>query len=156
MNPDHPTATRTARTFRMSCRIHTRIQASPATIWALLTDAAAFPRWNSTVSHIEGEIALGQRLQLTVPAAPGRTFTPRVTHVDTERSMIWSDGLAPVFRGVRTFTLTPGDDGTTEFTMEEEFVGVMLPMIKRSMPDLGPVFEAYAADLKRAAEAASA
>jgi hypothetical protein len=29
----------------------------------------------------------------------------------------------------------------------------MLPMIKGSLPDFAPLFEAYAADLKRAAEA---
>jgi hypothetical protein len=36
--------------------------------------------------------------------------------------------------------------------MREEFTGIMLPMIKGSLPDFVPVFEAYAADLKRAAE----
>ena len=56
--------------------------------------------------------------------------------------------------GVRTFTLTPNADGTTDFAMREEFLGIMLPMIKGSLPDFGPVFEAYAEDLKRAAEAA--
>jgi hypothetical protein len=58
-----------------------------------------------------------------------------------------------MFKGIRTFTLTPNADGTTEFSMKEEFSGLMLPMIKGSLPDFGPVFEAYAADLKRAAEA---
>jgi hypothetical protein len=32
----------------------------------------------------------------------------------------------------------------------------MLPMIKRSLPDFGPAFVAYAADLKREAERAAA
>jgi hypothetical protein len=32
----------------------------------------------------------------------------------------------------------------------------MLPMIKKSLPDFAPVFEAYAADLKREAESARA
>jgi hypothetical protein len=57
-----------------------------------------------------------------------------------------------MFRGVRTFTLTPKAEGLTEFAMKEVFSGVMLPMIKKSLPDFGPAFEAYAADLKRAAE----
>jgi hypothetical protein len=37
--------------------------------------------------------------------------------------------------------------------MKEEFSGVMLPMIKGSLPDFAPVFEQYAEDLRRAAEA---
>ena len=91
----------------MDCSISTTVQASADKIWALLTDAAAFPRWNSTVTSIEGEIAEGHTLKLVVPSAPKRVFKPKVSHVQAGRSMIWSDGMAPMFKGVRTFTLTP-------------------------------------------------
>jgi hypothetical protein len=66
--------------------------------------------------------------------------------------MTWSDGMAPMFKGVRTFTLVPKGDGSTEFTMKERLSGLMLPMIRRSLPDFAPVFEAYVEDLRRAAE----
>lgn len=145
-------ATKSASTFRMDCSVCVTIQAAPERVWALLTDAAAFPRWNSTVTSIEGEIAEGQRLKLRVPSAPGRVFKPKVSMVEPGRSMTWSDGMAPMFKGVRTFTLTPGREGTTEFLMKEEFSGCMLPMIKGSLPDFAPVFEQYAEDLRRAAE----
>jgi len=145
-------ATKTGSTFRMDCAIQTTIHASPDKIWALLTNAAGFPSWNSTVTSIEGQIAEGQTLKLKVPTAKDRVFKPKVSRVEANRSMIWSDGMAPMFKGVRTFTLTPNADGTTEFSMKEEFTGIMLPMIKGSLPDFVPVFEAYAADLKRAAE----
>jgi hypothetical protein len=36
--------------------------------------------------------------------------------------------------------------------MEETFKGLMLPMIKGSLPDFRPVFDQYVADLKRACE----
>jgi hypothetical protein len=36
--------------------------------------------------------------------------------------------------------------------MVEVLSGLMLPMIRGSLPDFGPAFETYAADLKRAAE----
>ena len=145
-------ATKKQTTFRQECAIRATIAAPPEKIWALLTDAAGFPRWNSTVTSIEGEIAQGQRLKIRVPAAPGRVFSPRVTQLDPGRSMTWSDGFAPMFKGVRTYTLTPNADGTTDFVMREEFSGLMLPMIRGSLPDFGPIFEAYAADLERAAE----
>lgn len=145
-------ATKSATSFRMDCAVRTTIHASPENIWALLIDAAGFPRWNSTVTRIEGDIADGHVLKVTVPAAPGRVFKPKVSGVEPGRSMVWSDGFAPMFKGVRTFTLTPNADGSTEFSMREEFSGLMLPMIKGSLPDFAPVFEAYAADLKRAAE----
>jgi hypothetical protein len=145
-------ATKSARAFRMECAVAIDIRATPPRIWALLTSAGDFPRWNTTVTKIGGTIALGERLAIEVPAAPGRTFKPRVTAFEPARTMVWSDGFAPMFKGVRTFQLAPGPGGATTFTMVEVLSGIMLPMIKGSLPDFGPAFEAYAADLKREAE----
>ena len=142
----------TKSAFCMECAITATIAAPPDAVWALLTDAAGFPAWNSTVASIEGEIAEGQRLKLRLPNGD-RVFTPKVSAVEPGRAMTWSDGMAPMFQGVRTFRLTARDDGTTDFEMREELRGVMLPMIKGSLPDFAPIFEAYARDLKRAAEA---
>ncbi|MCA9493469.1 MAG: SRPBCC domain-containing protein [Myxococcales bacterium] len=119
-------------------------------MWALLTDAEAFPRWNSTVTRIGGPIALGRKLAIQVPISE-RTFTPTVTAFVAEQGMTWSDGFWPMFQGVRTFELTEAE-GETTFAMEEVFTGLMLPMIARTLPDFGPPFEQYARDLKRAAE----
>jgi hypothetical protein len=66
--------------------------------------------------------------------------------------MIWSDGFAPLFKGVRTFELEPRDDGSTDFLMEERFSGVLFALTKRMLPDFRPIFEAFAGDLKREAE----
>ncbi len=146
------TATKDEGMFRLGCSVKCEISAPPERIWAVLTDAAAFPRWNSTITSLKGTIALGERLELKVPLDPKRTFRPRVTKLEPNRAMEWSDGMAPMFKGVRTFSLTPKGGGRTEFEMTEVFSGLMLPMIKGSLPDFGPAFEAYAADLKRAAE----
>jgi hypothetical protein len=145
-------ATKKASTFRMECSVRCHIAARPKDVWALLTSAADFPKWNSTVTSIEGDIAKGNKLALRVPASP-RTFTPKVTELVPEQRMVWSDGMAPMFRGERTFTVSARADGTTDFEMVEVFTGVMLPMIRGSLPDFGPVFEQYARDLTRAAEA---
>ncbi len=144
-------ASKTSSTFRMECSVRCNIAASPKVIWALLTNAADFPRWNSTVTSITGEIAKGNKLKLEVPVSE-RTFTPKVIELVPESRMVWGDGMAPMFRGERTFTLTPREDGTTDFSMVEVFSGIMLPMIKGSLPDFVPVFEQYAKDLKREAE----
>lgn len=69
------------------------IAASKATIWALLTDAAGYPRWNTTIDRLEG----------------------------------------------RT---------------REDFDGWLAWLIVRTMPDLQPSFDEFAASLKRAAEVA--
>lgn len=145
-------ATKTETTFRLKYEVSCEIRASAEIIWGLLTDAKRFPKWNSTVTSIEGDIALGSKLALKVPASE-RTFTPKVTTFEPNKAMVWSDGFAPMFVGVRTFALEPKGGGVTEFTMTEDFSGLMLPMIKGSLPDFRGAFDAYAADLKRAAEA---
>jgi len=137
--------------FSMTCRVALDIRAPAARIWSLLTDADGFPRWNSTVSRVEGQIREGERLRLHVPGTD-RTFTPTVSGFVPDKRMTWTGGFSPVFKGVRTFELRPCDDGSTQFAMEERFSGLMLPFVKGSMPDFGPVFERYANDLKVEAE----
>ena len=152
MTPQEPVAKKIETTFHHDCSVRCDIHAKPAEIWALLTDARRFTSWNSTVRSLEGDIALGNKLALKVKLDPKRTFTPRVTKLEFAKEMEWSDGFAPMFRGKRTFTLTPKEDGVTEFAMQEVLSGLMLPMIKKSLPDFGPAFEAFARDLRRAAE----
>jgi hypothetical protein len=69
--------------------------------------------------------------------------------------MVWQDGNAPMFTGVRKYMLTPHGDQSTDFTMSETYAGLMLPMIAGSLPDFNPTFERYAADLKKEAEKSS-
>lgn len=154
MNDTDTKVTQSSSTFELRCAVRTTIHAPAATVWSLLTDGARHPSWNSTVSKLEGRVALGETLTIETPAAPGRTFKPKVTKLDPGASMEWSDGFAPMFRGVRTFAVREVEPGVTEFTMEEVFSGLMLPLIRKSLPDFGPIFEAYARDLARAAESA--
>lgn len=146
-------ARREGGTFWQRYAVATTIDAPPARVWALLTDVARMPEWNSTITHAEGTIAAGQRVKLRVVVAPERTFDLRVDEVVPEQRLVWSDGFRPMFRGVRTYTLTPERDGT-RFEMVEEMRGIMFPMIKGSLPDFHEPFEHYARDLRQAAESA--
>jgi len=101
----------------------------------------------------DGQIRQGEQIRLHVPGTD-RTFTPKISDVVACERMTWTGGLAPLFKGVRTFKLTPRNDGSTDFAMEEPFAGLMLPLVKGSLPDFGPVFERYANDLKHEAERA--
>jgi hypothetical protein len=137
----------------MEVAVRITIRAAPARIWGLLTNAEDFPRWNSTVQSIQGNIALGETIRLKATVAPERTFRLKVRTVVPNETMVWKDGASsPLFQGTRQYTLTPALDGTTDFMMAEAFSGVLLPLIARSVPDLGPSFERYAADLKAEAE----
>jgi hypothetical protein len=129
------------------------IAAPPERVWEILTDAPAYAEWDSGVQKVDGRIAPGEKIKVVSEANPGRAFPVKVTQFEPARAMEWSGGMPlGLFKGVRTFTLTP-ENGTTRFSMREEYSGPLLPMIWRSMPDLGPSFEQFARGLKARAEA---
>jgi hypothetical protein len=128
------------------------IAARPESVWALLTDAAGFPSWNSTVAGVEGRIAPGGKVTVRTKADPNRAFPLRVSEFVPPSKMVWSGGIPlGLFTGRRTYTLTPVTGGT-HFEMVEEFSGLFAPLITKSIPDLQPAFDTFAADLKRRAE----
>jgi hypothetical protein len=133
----------------------TTIDAPPEKIWRILTDAAGYTNWDPTMIRLEGSIAPGQQLTIYSKVAPNRAFKPSVTEFEPNRKMVWSSGMPlGLFKGARTFTLTPKGANKTEFNLREEFSGLMLPLIGRSIPDLTKTFEEFAAGLKTAAEKA--
>jgi hypothetical protein len=129
------------------------IAAPPEAVWADLTDGAAWSSWDSGVDGVDGRIAAGETITVRSKAAPGRAFPVKVTAFDPPRTMVFSGGMPlGLFKGVRTFTLTPAADGTTRFDLREEYTGPLLPMMWRSMPDLAPSFAQFANGLKQRAE----
>jgi len=144
-------ATTTRSTFRLSISVSNRIEAPAATIWSLLTDLDAQRRWNSTVKSIEGQVALGKKVSFVVPEAPKQTFAPTVVAYDEAKSMVWRLSV-PGLASDRTYRLDPGPDGSTEFHLDESFHGLLLPVVVRTFPDFGRMFEQTASDLKVEAE----
>jgi hypothetical protein len=132
------------------------IQAPPEAIWSVLTDAPGYADWDSGVVRVEGTIAPRETIKVVSEANPKRAFPVKVTEFAPGERMVWSGGMPlGLFKGVRTFRLQP-EDGATRFTMREEYSGPMLPLIWRSMPDLGPSFEQFASGLKARAEQGAA
>jgi hypothetical protein len=94
----------------------------------------------------------GRTASLAVQEADIPCSSLKVTEFRPDERMTWEGGMPlGLFRGVRTFTLSPQDNGT-RFSVREEYTGALLPMIWRSMPDLGPSFQKFATGLKRRAE----
>ncbi|MCA9556555.1 MAG: SRPBCC domain-containing protein [Myxococcales bacterium] len=128
------------------------IQAPAEAVWALLTDAAAYPAWNPTVASVEGTIGPGGKVTVRTAERPGQAFPVRVTAFEAPRRMVWTGGMPlGLFKGERTFTVTPEGNGVV-FAMEEVYTGLMAPLITRSIPDLQPDFDRFGQALKAAAE----
>lgn len=133
-------------------KITETINAPAEKIWAILTDAPNFPNWNKGVTKIEGKIALGEKITVHTTYSE-QSFPVKVTELTPNHSMIWTGGMPlGLFKGVRTYKLSQNADGTTTFYMHEVFSGILLPLIGRSIPDLNPSFQDYAAGLKQKAE----
>jgi hypothetical protein len=136
-----------------SYEANSTIAASPDAIWEILVDAPGYAEWDSGVVRIEGRIEPGNRIKVVSEANPGRSFPVKVTEFSPGRKLVWSGGMPlGLFKGVRTFTLSRGEGGPTEFRVREEYTGPLLGMIWKSMPDLGPSFQRFATGLKRKAE----
>ena len=129
------------------------IQAPAEKIWALLTDGPNWPSWNTTVERVEGKIAPGEKISVFAKIAPGRAFPVVVTQFTPSEKMVWTAALPlGLFKGERTYLLAAQANGSVIFSMREEFTGPLLPVFGRTIPDLQPVFEEFAASLKARAE----
>lgn len=135
------------KTFSRETAVSIKINADKAVIWALLTNASDFSRWNSTIISIEGDIAQGEKIKLKAKLAPKRTFKIKIKEIVPEQKMVWGDGM-----GNRVFTLTEQGEGKVLFHMQEKIGNFMFPLFASQIPPFDDAFEQYAADLKKEAE----
>ena len=134
-------------------RATTTIHASPDTIWQILTDAPRYPEWEPNVTQIEGTIAPGEKITVHTKISPDRAFPVKVTEFVPGQKMVWSSGMPlGLFKGERSFVLTPQDNSAVRVTVHEVFSGLLLPLIGRTIPDLSESFEQFVAGLKSRAE----
>lgn len=122
-------------------------------VWEVLTDAARYPDWNSTVERVDGQIVSVERVTVHAKVSPGRAFPLVVGNWDPPRRMTWKGGMPlGLFSGVRTLSVKPVAEGRVTFVMREEYSGLLAGLITRSIPDLQPAFDRFAADLKARVE----
>ena len=140
-------ATTVKKTFNRETSVQIEINASADIIWALLTNAADYPRWNSTIISIEGNIKLGEKIKLKSKLDPKRTFKLKVKEFVPGKRLVWGDG-----QGKRQYVLTDNGNGKVTFSMTEKIGGFMFPMYAKYIPPFDKSFEQFAADLKKEGE----
>ncbi|MFN8357218.1 MAG: SRPBCC domain-containing protein [Spirosomataceae bacterium] len=134
-------------TFSRETSVSIVIKADAAIVWTLLTNAADFPRWNSTIISIEGDIQQGEKIKLKSTLDSKRVFKLKVKEFEPESKLTWGDG-----NGTRTYTITEQGNGVLIFSMTEKIGGLMFPLYAKYIPPFDKSFEQFAADLKREAE----
>lgn len=131
----------------------TEIAATPDQVWRVLTEDLPKDPTPFGILKLEGPLRLNGRIKLWSEVSPKRAFALKVTELSSPSKMVWTGGMPfGLFKGTRTFTLTPSGAGC-EFVMSEVFTGPLSGPITKSMPDLRPSFEKFAATLKQKAEA---
>jgi len=140
-------ATTTKTTFSRETSVSIAIHASPSIVWRLLTTAADYPRWNSTVIAIAGEIKQGRIIRVKSKLDPKREFKLTVKEFEPERRMAWGDAT-----GTRVYTLSDDGRGVLRFSMSERISGLMYPFFATYIPPFDELFEQFARDLKTEAE----
>lgn len=140
-------ATTIRRTFSRETSVSTKIHADPEIVWALLTHASDFPRWNSTVTSMKGEIREGETIELKSVLDEKRIFKLKVKEMVPEQRLVWGDAM-----GSRVYKLVSGDGESTLFSMSEKIGGPLFPLFAGSIPSFDESFERFAADLKKEAE----
>ena len=122
----------------MATRIDTEIiiAASPALVWQVLTDWQAYPQWNPFILSLDGQLACGQRLQVTIqpPGGNSMVFRPTVVSHQPGSHFAWLGrvGLPGLFDGRHAFTLQPMPDGTTRLLHGEQFSGLLTLLLSTS------------------------
>jgi uncharacterized protein YndB with AHSA1/START domain len=138
----------TKKSFSRETSVSTTILADPAIVWALLTNASDYPRWNSTVISLKGSIREGETVELKSILDEKRTFKLKVKEFAPERRLVWGDAM-----GSRVYTIDKLDAGSVLFSMAEKIGGPLFPLFAGSIPSFDESFEQIAADLKKEAEA---
>lgn len=120
------------------------IPAPPDHVWSVLTDLAAYPRWNPFIVEASGAIEVGARLTIRIKP-PGRRatrFSPELTQVEPGRVLEWQGKLVVrgLFDGTHRFELVPTGDGT-RFMQSEDFGGLLVPLFARTLRDTEAGFE---------------
>ena len=102
------------------------IDASPADVWAVLSDLPAWRDWQGFIKHESGEATVGASLDVTLEPPGGRKvrFTPVVTVATPDRELTWHTRMmAGLFDARHSFLIQTDDSGRTRFVQREEFRG---------------------------------
>lgn len=148
--PSNGKAVTIRKTFNRETAVSIDIEADKSILWALLTNAADFPRWNSTVISIDGEIKQGGKIQLKSTLDPKRVFKLAIKEFEPDNRLAWGDAM-----GTRVYTLKSIGHNLTHFTMTEKIGGPLFPLFAKMIPPFDSAFEQYAKDLKKEAETIS-
>ena len=129
------------------------IRAPLSDVWEALVDIGSWGQWNSFIPVVEGELAVGKTLTISVvsPGMKAMTFKPEVFAIEKHQRISWGGGfLGFVYKGVHEFILEEVDSSTTRFRQIETFQGPIVLLMKAMIQktalgylDMNEAFKGY-------------
>jgi hypothetical protein len=122
---------------KMELNSEIEINASPETVWKLLTDISRFPEWNPFIRRLHGELKVGQKLVVFIQpsGASGMQFKPAVMKVEPNHELRWLGHLIVpgLFDGEHIFQIESLGNKRVCFHQREIFSGILVPLLKKSL-----------------------
>ena len=113
------------------------INCPPEETWKTLTDFKKYPEWNPMIKSIEGKLIRRNRLKvrLEIEGMSKMTIKPRVATFHSGKSFSWLGHLLIIglFDGHHIFEINQNQDDSTDFIHREQFSGVMVPLMRKSL-----------------------
>ncbi len=138
------------------------IQASPETVWQVLTQFEQYPQWSQFIQTIstadKKAIQVGNNLKVNIvpPNEDGMDFTPEVLVFNANEELRWKGdiaGMSFLFSGEHYFQLERTKNNHTTLTHGEEFHGWLLPLLWGTILENTPAgFENFNKAIKVKAE----
>jgi hypothetical protein len=107
------------------------IAVPPATVFAVLTNFAAYHEWCPFFVEVRGEPRIGSRLEFDMrsPTGARRTTRAELTELDAPGRVAWRGGLPlGLFRGVHTFEIVQSGGHALVHDVER-FWGLLVPVM---------------------------
>jgi len=90
------------------------INASKERIWQILTDFKNYPKWNSFIKSVTGDLKIGNQIEVKIQEM---TFKPVILTLNENYELKWLGHLwvKGLFDGEHKFNLIDNGNGTTNF-----------------------------------------
>ena len=118
-------------------RTEIQINASVEKIWTILNEFEHYPEWNPFIQKISGEKKMNGKLKVLIQPHGGKAmeFTPTIQKYEANKELQWLGQLwiSGLFDGKHSFKLIPMESGKTLFIHSEQFIGILVPLLWKSL-----------------------